>query len=207
VLKQTEASLAIFIGAISYSDSFSIAAAVQHQVTVCGTSSIFDARRMATCLDHANSMTRTYGVTVISINIVGAVPADRNLMLSLAQGAVAAADSAKLETVASGQAAAAKISAAGAAEADILRAMGESIADQVLADGQRSAADILQSNPLAAELAAIEKSGKAIGDNNAFFFGGADDEDDISTVLSKSVAAGPADNVAHVNAITLIEFM
>ena len=53
---------------------------------------------------------------IISINVVAAVPADKSLMVSLAQGAVAAAEAQKFETVAAGKAAAAKIEAKGAAE-------------------------------------------------------------------------------------------
>jgi hypothetical protein len=59
-----------------------------------------------TCVAHANEITSTYGVTIISINVVAAVPAAKELQSSLAQGAVAAAEAQKFETVARGKAAA-----------------------------------------------------------------------------------------------------
>merc|ERR1712187_399191 len=145
VLKQAEASLAAFIGAVNYSDTFNVAAAVQSSDAVVstessevvldldrivsgtsgraegpGSSPLFDLGRMQTCLDHANAVTNTYGVTILSINVVAAVPADKQLMVSLAQGAVAAAEAQKFEIVAAGKAAAAKTEAKGNAEAAIL---------------------------------------------------------------------------------------
>merc|ERR1719327_1297235 len=101
------------------------------------SSPLFDLVRMQTCLDHANAVTSTYGVKILSINVVSAVPADKQLMVSLAQGAVAAAEAQKFETVASGKAAAAKIEARGAAEAEVLRAQGDADATRVRAEGQK----------------------------------------------------------------------
>merc|ERR1719265_2079402 len=92
------------------------------------SSPLFDFVRMKTCLDHANAVTSTYGVRILSINVVSAVPADKQLMVSLAQGAVAAAEAQKFETVASGRAAAAKIEAKGFAEAEVMRSEGHKAA-------------------------------------------------------------------------------
>merc|ERR1719258_817891 len=75
------------------------------------SSALFDIGRLRTCIDHANEITATYGVTIISINVVAAVPNDPDLQASLAQGAVAAAEALKFETVARGRAAAATIEA------------------------------------------------------------------------------------------------
>lgn len=127
VLKQAEASLAAFIGTVNYSDTFNVAAAVQQadafQQPVVGSvvaglppsetdaatrarrksrdgpssSPLFDIGKMQTCLDHANAVTSTYGVTMLSINVVAAVPADKTLMVALAQGAVAAAEAQNFE--------------------------------------------------------------------------------------------------------------
>merc|ERR1719265_927919 len=97
------------------------------------SSPLFDFVRMQTCLDHANAVTSTYGVRILSINVVAAVPADKLLMVSLAQGAVAAAEAQKFETVAAGKAAAVKIEARGMAEAAVLRARGEAEAESTRA--------------------------------------------------------------------------
>lgn len=43
---------------------------------------IFNAQRMAGAVETANQITNTYGVTIVSINIISATPADRNLQAS-----------------------------------------------------------------------------------------------------------------------------
>lgn len=107
VLKQAEASLAAFIGGVNYSDQFAVAAAVQSRDlpefddgerggkpparTKARASSLFDVDKLASCVEHANKVANTYGVTIISINVIGAAPADDKLQTTLAQGAVAAA--------------------------------------------------------------------------------------------------------------------
>jgi regulator of protease activity HflC (stomatin/prohibitin superfamily) len=234
VLKQAEASLAAFIGAVNYSDTFNVAAAVQtgdvlvpsvegqvvaglpaagppgaqsckpaqEEMTAkgasAGSSPLFDLTRMQTCLDHSNAVTSTYGVNILSINVVAAVPADRQLMVSLAQGAVAAAEAQKYEIVASGKAAAAKIEARGLAEAEILRArgdsdaaavraQGEASAEKTRAEGQKAAADLLASNQVAVKLATIDRTGHALGGNSTFFFGA--DSKDVGGLLSTAAVA------------------
>merc|ERR1711881_153902 len=87
VLKQATASLAAFIGEIRYSDTFHISAAGSNAMTALPVAqgpsesgaTIFDARRMASALEAANAITQTYGVTILSINIISAVPADHQL--------------------------------------------------------------------------------------------------------------------------------
>merc|ERR1719152_198505 len=149
-------------------------------------SPLFDLARMQTCVDHANAVTKTYGVSIISINVVAAVPADKTLMVALAQGAVAAAEAQKFETVASGKAAAAKIEARGAAEAEVLRAQGDADAERMRADGHKKAADLLQQNPVAVQLAQIDRTGAALGSNKAFFFGA--QPGDLGSVLASAVS-------------------
>merc|ERR1719421_849766 len=80
VLKQATASLAAFIGEIRYSDSFHISAAGPSSTTAYPVdneehhsavlSSIFDGTRMASAVEAANTTTQTYGVTILSINII-----------------------------------------------------------------------------------------------------------------------------------------
>merc|ERR1711959_638054 len=104
VLKQATASLAAFIGDIRYSDSFHVSAAGPSTVTAMpvaqGGSAIFDGTRMASAVDAANAVTQTYGVTILSINIISAIPADHDLQQALAKGAVASAEAEQAETVA-----------------------------------------------------------------------------------------------------------
>uniref|UniRef100_A0A7S4IJA8 Band 7 domain-containing protein n=1 Tax=Prymnesium polylepis TaxID=72548 RepID=A0A7S4IJA8_9EUKA len=208
VLKQAEASLAAFIGAVEYSATFNVAAAVATPPSAVPvvegiappaapvpssapppskiTSPLFDLVRLQTCVDHANAVTATYGVTIISINVVAAVPADKTLMVSLAQGAVAAAEAQKFETVAAGKAAAAKIEAKGAAEAEVLKARGDADAERVRAEGHRAAAELISSNEVAVKLATIDHTGAALDKNKAFFFGA--DAKDIGSLLAATAS-------------------
>jgi len=218
VLKQAEASLAAFIGAVNYSDTFNVAAAVQGKDSVlpgtvivegmpvevpdasgdaaaCSSSSrqassspLFDLGKMQTCLHHANNVTSTYGVTIKSINVVAAVPANRELMVSLAAGAVAAAEAQKFETVATGKAAAAKIEARGSADAEILKARGDAEAERLRAEGHLQAAELLNKSDVAVKLAMIDHTGAALDQKKTFFFGG--EPKDMGGLLGASIAAG-----------------
>mmetsp|Transcript_25221 Transcript_25221/g.51314 ORF Transcript_25221/g.51314 Transcript_25221/m.51314 type:complete len:534 (-) Transcript_25221:235-1836(-) len=188
VLKQAEASLAAFIGAVNYSDQFNVAAVVQSQElpefdetaasqaqppppAKAKTATLFDLEKLSSCVQHANKITNTYGVTIISINVVGAVPADATLQNSLAQGAVAAAEAIKFETVARGKKNATLIEAKGLAEAEVMRARGTGEAERIRAEGARAAADLLADSETAVRFAMVEKTGEALGDKSAFFFG------------------------------------
>merc|ERR1711988_1717714 len=169
VLKQATASLAAFIGEIRYSDSFHISAAGSSSTTArpvqmetqC-SQSIFDSARMASAVEAANLVTQTYGVSILSINIISAVPADKSLQQALAKGAVASADAERAETVAHGEAKAVRIRAEADAEAEKIRA-----------EGARSAAELLSTNHVAVELAKISKVGDALqgAGTNTLFFG------------------------------------
>jgi len=220
VLKQAEASLAAFIGAVEYSATFAVAATTTLQSPVVPyvegvdvtnveasaenaapsaenaapsnltggrlTSPLFDLARLQTCVDHANAITKTYGVSITSINVVAAVPADKTLMVSLAQGAVAAAEAQKFETVASGKAAAAKIEARGIAEAAVLKARGDAESERVRAEGHKKAADLIKMNDLAVKLQVIDRTGQALDSKKAFFFGA--DPTKLGSLLSAAVA-------------------
>lgn len=67
----------------------------------------------ASAVNAANDVTSAYGVTILSINIISAVPADAALQNALAKGAVASAEAEQAETVARGRARAARILAEG----------------------------------------------------------------------------------------------
>jgi len=170
---QATASLAAFIGEIRYSDSFHISAAANAVESAAytgapvpsdlvGYSPIFDAQRMCTAVEAANAITTTYGVTILSINIIAANPADKALQVALAKGAVASAEAEQAETVAKGEAKAAQI-----------RAEGDAMAEKIRADGARAAADKLAESEVAVQLAKISKTGEALDKKGltTFFFG------------------------------------
>merc|ERR550532_4005738 len=86
---------------------------------------LYDTEKMGTAVEHANRVTRTYGVEVMSINIISAAPCDAALTKSLASGAVASAEALQAETQARATASAVRI----AAEADAERI-------KIVAEGQ-----------------------------------------------------------------------
>merc|ERR1719240_2113275 len=92
---------------------------------------LFDTQKMNSAVAHANAVTKTFGVEIMSINIISASPLDKTLTRALASGAVASAEALMAETTARGNsraatiladsdAACAKISSTGRAEADII---------------------------------------------------------------------------------------
>merc|ERR1711904_266299 len=185
VLMQATASLAAFIGEIRYSDSFHVSAAANALETtglepretkspmpadLVGYSPIFDTQRMCSAVETANAITSSYGVNIISINIIAANPADKNLQIALAKGAVASAEAEQAETVARGEAKAAQI-----------RADGDATAEKIRADGARAAADKLSESAVAVQLATITKTGEALDKKTSFFFGA--DPQNIGGVL------------------------
>lgn len=212
VLKQATASLAAFIGEIRYSDSFHISAAIrskneemkdaavgvpvppQHQGAQPEPrqelSAIFDMKRMKTAIDTANDITSTYGVTIVSINIISATPADQTLMVALAKGAVAAAEAEQAETTALGQAKAARINAQGHADAEIIKANADAEAEKIRAEGAAAAAATIEGSQVAVDLARIDKTGAALRDKATFFFGAAAGDLPASVLSNPGIVPG-----------------
>jgi len=142
VLKQALASLAGFIGGVNYSESFHMSAANQHGIKRRESASaidepaaepagkgftdnpLYDAEKMTSAVEHANRVTRTYGIEVMSINIISASPVDASLTKSLAAGAVASAEALQAETAARGTANALRISAEAQAEKERIESQG-----------------------------------------------------------------------------------
>lgn len=166
VLKQALASMATFVGSVNYSGSFHVSAAhnadrakstqaklalaVPAGETVKEPSApvddvsadlylenpLYNSEKMSAATAHANSITSTYGIEIVSINIISAVPSDKKLTSSLASGAVAAAESLVAETAARGQAAAQMIAATADSDAMLLRAEGMKAAAIKKAEGE-----------------------------------------------------------------------
>merc|ERR1719408_892283 len=153
VLKQALASLAAFIGSVNYSESFHMSAAaagatnkprtVEGYAVEDGVAPIagekkfvenpmYDIEKMGTSVEHANRVTRTYGVEIMSINIISATPCDAKLTTSLASGAVASAEALQAETAARGNAHADGLRSVAAAlsEKGGSTAMGQHIAER-----------------------------------------------------------------------------
>lgn len=199
VLKQALASLAAFIGSVNYSESFHMSAAAQgkqgkqgvavgmlvDEKTTAAPSTesaffdnpLYDLSKMGTAVEHANQITKTYGVDILSINIISASPVDQALTKSLASGAVASAQALQLETAARGKANAirieaeaeaqrTKITAQGDADAALVRAQGAAEAAKVEAAGQK-AAELLRSEGEAGGIRSIAEALQEPGGDNA----------------------------------------
>merc|ERR1719359_2348056 len=102
VLKQALASLAAFIGSVNNSESFHMSAAAQAAgreapvaaatlveetpatVGAFADNPLYNLEKMGSAVEHANSVTRSYGIEIMSINIISAAPVDDALTKSLA---------------------------------------------------------------------------------------------------------------------------
>jgi len=221
VLKQAIASLASFMGGVNYSDSFHMAAQAQQGAgagppgartgdgpreepeaeSKTMDNPLYDKARMTSCVAHANDVTKSYGVKILSINILSAVPVDEELTKALACGAVASAQALQAETAARGNAKAmridaeaiaekARVEADGEAEAVLIEAKSAAEAAKIMAEGQKKSADLLSSSQVAVDLARIEKSAALIGPNDKFYFG--QESSYLSNlILKNSEASGP----------------
>jgi len=211
VLKQAIASLAGFIGGVNYSNTFHMSAVNAASKdkgagggaalgTVLSTEEakdgddlpvaevkefldnpLYDPEKLTGAVEHANRVTRTYGVEVMSINIISATPVDKTLTRALASGAVASAEALQSETQARGraraiaieaeaEAARTKIAAKGCAEAEIIKAKGEAEAERLKADGSKKAADLLSTSEVAVELAKMDRSAAMLNGGEKYFF-------------------------------------
>merc|ERR1719217_705058 len=109
---------------------------------------MYDFEKMTTSVEHANRVTRTYGVEIMSINIISASPCDAKLTTSLASGAVASAEALQAETAARGKANAVRIAAEAEAARITIEAKGiadaEVIKAEAHAEGLRAIAKAVQ---------------------------------------------------------------
>jgi len=217
ILKQAEASLAYFVGTINFSDSMAAAAQTQRsrdkerdvpfavaqpaadqslgavpQQPAEVEFNLYDNERLDDAVSHANEITKTYGVEIISINFISAIPGDEKLQESLAAGAVAAAEAQMMETTAQGKSRAIKIEAKAKAEQTMILAKADADADILRAEGSKQAADMLSMNAVSVDLAKIDRTGKAIAGegNHASFFFGAQPQDIQHLLANASVIKG-----------------
>mmetsp|Transcript_70402 Transcript_70402/g.150788 ORF Transcript_70402/g.150788 Transcript_70402/m.150788 type:complete len:556 (+) Transcript_70402:80-1747(+) len=188
VLKQAVASLAAAMGSVRYADDVHISAS--EKVTVldtdssqnapsqnasgretCGVSQIFSIQQMASAVRHANEICSQYGVSIISINVISAIPMDKVLEEALSAGAVAAAGAQQAEIAARGNAKAKLISAQSEAEAARIKAQATADAERLHAQGKKDAASLLETSNVAVDLARMEKTGQLLDQKTTFFFG------------------------------------
>merc|ERR1719174_1377318 len=97
---------------------------------------LYNLEKMGSAVEHANSVTRSYGIEMMSINIISAAPVDDALTKSLASGAVASAEALMAETTARGQSRAVTIAAEADAAALRIRAEADAEAEKLRAEGR-----------------------------------------------------------------------
>lgn len=126
---------------------------------------------MSAAAQHANEICSQYGISIVSINVISAVPVDKKLEATLSAGAVAAAGALQAEIAALGNAKARLIDAESQAAAN--RINGQAIADAEVtqARGKKEAAALLEGSSVAVDLAKLEKTGSILGEKTSFFFG------------------------------------
>jgi regulator of protease activity HflC (stomatin/prohibitin superfamily) len=187
VLRQVTASLAAFIGTVSYSSkgNAGMAEGIDPGVRTPkpthepdpeekdGLQALFDWEKLNNSVTHANEICSKYGVKILSINLISATPADPGLLQALSQGAVANVAAEQTETAARGSAKALNLQAKAEAEAARIRAEGDAQADLILAEGSLKAARQLETSEVAVMLAKMSSASSALkqGKDNSFFFG------------------------------------
>jgi regulator of protease activity HflC (stomatin/prohibitin superfamily) len=189
VLKQAVASLAAAIGGVRYADEVHVSAnekinvdtadvlpAQVNLVQACsnephGVSQIFSVQQMSSAVQHANEICNQYGVSIISINVISAVPFDKKLEETLSAGAVAAAGAQQAEIAARGNAKARLIDAQSCAAAQRVQAQAAADAEVMHAQGKKEAAALLEGSQVAVDLAKLEKTGGILSNKTSFFFG------------------------------------
>lgn len=197
VLRQVTASLAAFVGSVSYSShggaalSRSVAGPARKSSGAGGFGSLtaepdhepgddkdgakalFDREKLDSSVEHANEICGQYGVKILSINLISAYPADRSLLEALSQGAVATVAAEQTETAARGESNALLLRARAEAESERIRAEGHAAAEAICAEGSLKAAKLLEDSEVATTIAKLRASGTALGEGkaNSFFFG------------------------------------
>lgn len=188
VLRQTTASLAAFVGTISYSEKGhgAMAQSVEGRTReksaklepegddkTGGPKALFDRRQMIGSVEHANEIAGQYGVRILSINLISAYPADKALLSALSQGAVATVAAEQTETKARGDAKALLANARAESDAKRILAEGDAIAEELRAEGSLKAAQKLESSEMAMMIQKMRAAGLALkeGNANSFFFG------------------------------------
>jgi len=208
VIRQVTASLAAFMGSVSYSahGHAEMTARVEtdkklHQggelkpeEKESGRRMLFDRLQLNHSVDHANEICQKYGVRILSINLISASPSDRGLLDALSQGAVAAAAAEQTETAARGEAQAMLLKARAEAEAAKIRAQGDAEAEILRAEGSIKAAKQLENSEVAVSLAKMKQAGNCLseGKANSFFFGLQGAADIPSGMLGSAVLAEAA---------------
>eukprot|EP00927_Polykrikos_kofoidii_P037076 TRINITY_DN3124_c0_g2_i1.p1 TRINITY_DN3124_c0_g2~~TRINITY_DN3124_c0_g2_i1.p1 ORF type:complete len:544 (+),score=81.09 TRINITY_DN3124_c0_g2_i1:64-1632(+) len=204
VLRQVTASLAAFIGSVSYSAHGNQMLAKQiggeglttAQKGSAGAKALFDREQLNSSVEHANDICSQYGVKILTINLISAFPSDRGLLEALSQGAVATVAAEQTQTAARGDAQALLVTARAEADADRIRAEGAAKAEELRAQGSLNAANKLETSSVAAELAKMRTAGSCLGEGNAnsFFFGLQGPADIPAGVLGSSLVAVGASN-------------
>merc|ERR1711865_577424 len=128
-------------------------------------------QQMTFAVQHANEICTQYGVSIVSINVISAVPVDKHLEETLSAGAVAAAGAQQAEIAARGNAKARLIDAQSVAAATRIQAQAFSDAEVMQAQGKKDAAALLETSQVAVDLAKLEKTGQMIRGRTTFFFG------------------------------------
>jgi regulator of protease activity HflC (stomatin/prohibitin superfamily) len=184
VLRQVTASLAAFVGSVSYSAhghaamADSVAGGRKNSAEPEpeekeGAKALFDREKLMSSVDHANNICGQYGVKVLSINLISAYPKDPSLLEALSQGAVATVAAEQIETAARGEAKAVKLRAQAESDAERIRAEGHAAAEAIKAEGSLKAANSLEGSEVATTIAKLRAAGVALGEGkaNSFFFG------------------------------------
>jgi len=206
VLRQVTASIAAFVGSVQYSHAHVVEKVAgptgkssKEPEPEGGARSLFDPKELNNSVDHANEVCMTYGVKILTINLISAFPKDRKLLEALSQGAVASVEAQQVEINARGVAQATVLKAHAEAQAEQIRAEGDAAAEEIRAQGSLKAAKLVQTSDVAVTLAKLKTAGVCLGEGkaNSFFFGLGCPNDIPTGILGNAALAGAANAVTQ----------
>jgi regulator of protease activity HflC (stomatin/prohibitin superfamily) len=209
VIRQVTASLAAFIGSVSYAAHGHAAMAARVEGdgktptnkepdpdpeavdSTAGRRALFDREQLNSSVEHANEICNRYGVNILSINLISATPSDHGLLDALSKGAVATVAAEQVQTAARGEAQALLTKARAEAEAAKIRAEGDAQAERIHAEGSLQAAQQLEASDVAVQLAKMKAAGQSLkeGKANSFFFGLQGAQDVPAGILGSAMVA------------------
>lgn len=174
-----------------------------------GRQALWDPHRLGSIVRYANSITLRYGVEVLSINLISAIPSDPRLVEIMSRGAVAAVDAEEKTKTARAQAQAAVvaaeakaasaqatadamlINARSVAEAKQIAAISDAESERLRAQGAKDAGRLMSQSDVAVALAKLKIAYGPFAENKSrsFFFGLHGPGDLPVSLLGNSLAA------------------
>lgn len=175
---------------------------------VTGRKALWDPDKLKGAVEDANGICIRYGVTILSMNLISAAPADPKLVEIMSRGAVAAVSAEETMKAARAEANASVISAQSEAlranaeaeamlvkvrseaEATTLKAQADADAERIRAQGAKEAGQLMGESQVAVDLAKLKIAYGPFAENQSstFFFGLSGPGELPNSILGRALA-------------------